>query len=103
VYCATFTFSKRQFDESFHTLDGQIAAVARSLPGYLGEETWENAQTGQVSNIYYWRSLEELQALVSHPLHREAKRRQGEWLAGYKVVIAQVLRTYGDGQLQPTL
>ena len=40
-----------------------------------------------------------LQALMRHPLHMEAKSRQDRWLAGYRVVIAQVIRMYGDGRL----
>lgn len=28
-----------------------------------------------------------------------AKSKQGNWLAGYQVVISQVLRTYGDTKL----
>ncbi len=47
--------------------------------------------------------MESLQALMRHPQHLEAKARQSKWLAGYRVVIAQVLRTYGDGKIaQPT-
>jgi heme-degrading monooxygenase HmoA len=97
VYTATFTFAKREFDEAFHQLDEVIARTARSLPGYLGEETWENASTGLVSNVYYWESMEALQALIEHPAHRAAKAQQSRWLAGYQVVIAQVLGSYGDG------
>ena len=97
TYTATFTFAKRQFDDAFHALDQVIAEVARSLQGYRGEEAWENPTTGQISTVYYWESLEALQRLVEHPSHLEAKRRQGQWLAGYHVTIAQVLKRYGDG------
>lgn len=96
MYSATFTFAKRQFDDAFHALDQAIAEVARGLPGYRGEESWENASNGLVCTVYYWDSLESLQRLVEHPSHLEAKRRQDEWLAGYHVTIAQVLRSYGD-------
>lgn len=99
MYTATFIFSARQFDDDFHRLDQQIAAIAKALPGYRGEEAWENPQTGLVSTVYYWDTLEDLQRLVHHPLHREAKRQQSRWLAGYRVVIAQVLETYGDSRL----
>jgi heme-degrading monooxygenase HmoA len=99
LFSSTFIFAKRQFDDEFHRLDEAIAAVARSTPGYLGEESWENRASGLVSNVYYWGSLEALQSLVKHPLHLEAKSRQGQWLAGYQVIIAQVLRRYGDTQL----
>src|SRR5687768_7083740 len=99
MYTSTFTFATKQFDDAFHRLDQEIAAMARAIPGYLGEETWENAATGLVSNVYYWESLEDLQQLVQHPRHQDAKRAQGNWLAGYQVVISQVLRTYGDDKL----
>lgn len=99
MYSATFTFAKGRFDDEFHRLDQQIEAAARAAPGYLGEETWENPATGLVSNVYYWESLEALQAVIEHPRHLEAKAKQGKWLAGYQVVISQVLRIYGDSKL----
>ena len=49
--------------------------------------------------MYYWDSLEALQALIQHPTHLEAKARQANWLDGYRVVISQVLKTYGDARL----
>jgi len=99
MYSSTFTFAKRQFDEEFHRLDQAIAEAAKSIPGYLGEEAWENASTGLISNVYYWESLESLQALMQHPKHLEAKAAQSKWLSGYQVIVSQVLRTYGDARL----
>ena len=99
MYSSTFIFATKQFDETFHRLDQEIAAAAKAIPGYLGEESWENPANGLVSNVYYWASLEALQQLVQHPRHQEAKMGQGNWLAGYQVVISQVLRTYGDAKL----
>lgn len=96
MYCATFIFAKKQFDAEFHRLDAAIAAAAQSIPGYLGEESWENPATGRVSNVYYWESLQALQTLMQHPTHLEAKSQQSRWLDGYQVIISQVLRTYGD-------
>jgi len=98
VYSSTFIFAKRQFDAEFHRLDEIIARAARQTPGYLGEEAWENARTGVVSNVYYWSSLSALQALMAHPAHVQAKAAQANWLDGYRVVIAKVLRAYGDGR-----
>ncbi|MES2297515.1 MAG: antibiotic biosynthesis monooxygenase [Pseudomonadota bacterium] len=99
MYSSTFIFAKGQFDDTFHRLDQEIAAMAKSIPGYLGEETWENPDNGLVSNVYYWTSLEALQQLVKHPLHLKAKAAQDNWLAGYQVIISQVLRTYGDSKI----
>jgi heme-degrading monooxygenase HmoA len=99
VYSSTFIFAKKQYDDAFHRLDETIAAAAKAIPGYLGEEAWENPATGLVSNVYYWSSLEALQSLMSHPAHLQAKASHANWLAGYRVVIAQVLRAYGGGEI----
>jgi heme-degrading monooxygenase HmoA len=99
MYSSTFIFAKNQFDEAFHRLDQEIAAIAKAIPGYLGEEAWENPQTGLFSNVYYWSSLEALQILVEHPRHLEAKAAQEIWLAGYQVIISEVIKTYGDSRL----
>lgn len=97
MFTSTFTFAPGDYDDEFHALDARIAEMARAIPGYRGEETWENPATGLVSNVYYWDSMEALQQLMSHPAHREAKQAQARWLRGYQVVVAQVLNTYGDG------
>ena len=99
MFSSTFIFAVKQLDERFHRLDQQIASAAKAIPGYLGEESWENTASGLVCNVYYWESLEALQQLVDHPQHREAKAAQGQWLAGYQVVISQVVQMYGDGRL----
>ncbi|MFT3954776.1 MAG: antibiotic biosynthesis monooxygenase [Piscinibacter sp.] len=96
---STFIFAKGQWDDEFHRLDEAIAQAAKTTPGYLGEESWENTSMGLISNVYYWESLEALQALMCHPTHLQAKSKQANWLAGYQVVISQVLRTYGDSKL----
>ena len=97
MYTATFIFAKREFDDAFHALDQVIAQIAKSIPGYLGEECWESPATGLICNVYYWASLDALQQLVEHPTHLAAKQQQGQWLSGHQVTIAQVLRSYGDG------
>ena len=101
MYSSTFIFAKKGFDDGFHLLDQAIAEAAKEIPGYLGEETWENISEGLVSNIYYWQSLEALQTLIQHPKHLEAKAAQANWLDGYQVIISQVIKTYGDSKLSP--
>ncbi|WP_298232439.1 antibiotic biosynthesis monooxygenase [uncultured Azohydromonas sp.] len=106
MYSSTFIFAKKQFDAAFHKLYEGIAARARAIPGYLGEESWENTATGLVSNVYYWDSLEALRQLVRDPSHLEAKAGQARWLNGYRVIVAEVVRSYGDDGLDgllPTL
>lgn len=99
MYSSTFIFASKPFDEEFHRLDLIIAKAAKEIPGYLGEEAWENAESGLVSNVYYWDSLESLQRLIELPAHLAAKAAQANWLDGYQVVVSQVIRTYGDGKL----
>lgn len=103
MYTSTFTFAKRQFDPEFYALDEVIAQIAKSIPGYLGEESWENQQTGLISNVYYRESMDALQSLMRHPEHIKAKQQQSRWLNGFQVVIAQVTSTYGDNQIQHPL
>jgi heme-degrading monooxygenase HmoA len=103
VYSSTFIFAAKPFDEEFHRLDAAIAEAARAMPGYLGEESWANSSSGQLANVYYWASLEALRGLMQHPTHLQAKAAQSKWLAGYQVVISQVLRVYGDSQLEHPL
>jgi heme-degrading monooxygenase HmoA len=100
MYTATFIFKKKQYDDAFFRLDARIAQIAKQIPGYLGEESFENVDAGRICNIYYWETLEALQQLMSHPSHQEAKAAQADWLDGYQVIISQVLRQYGDGRLQ---
>ena len=97
MYSATFIFDKRQYDEEFYKLDSAIAEIAKQSFGYLGAEAWENPETGRISNVYYWETMEGLQELIKHPKHLEAKAAQSKWLNGYQVVISQVIRAYGDG------
>jgi heme-degrading monooxygenase HmoA len=99
MYSSTFIFAKGDYDDEFHRLDQAIAEAAKSIPGYLGEESWESEATGLISNVYYWESMEALRELMVHPRHLEAKARQQQWLKGYQVVVSQVLKVYGDGKL----
>ncbi|WP_312430669.1 antibiotic biosynthesis monooxygenase [Achromobacter sp.] len=103
MYTSTFIFAKKQFDDEFHRLDQRIAEAARAMPGYLGEESWEDATRGLFANVYYWKTLEALDALIRHPAHLQAKAAQSRWLDGYRVEIAQVLQQYGHGVSAPAL
>ncbi|MEM5344060.1 antibiotic biosynthesis monooxygenase family protein [Paraburkholderia azotifigens] len=99
MYSSAFIFKAGLYDEEFHRLDQSIADIARAIPGYLRKESWENADSGLIQNIYYWESEEALLQLISHPAHLEAKSKQTRWLDGYRVVIAKVVRQYGDDRL----
>jgi heme-degrading monooxygenase HmoA len=99
MFTSTFTFAPGEYTDEFHKLDQAIATVAKTIPGYLGEEAWENPASGLLSNVYYWESMEALQKLMADSTHAVAKQRRAEWLKGFHVVIAEVVGSYGDGRL----
>jgi GNAT superfamily N-acetyltransferase/heme-degrading monooxygenase HmoA len=101
VFTSTFTFYKGAYDADFHALDNAIAEVAKAIPGYVGEESWENPGSGLITNVYYWESMEALRRLMAHPLHLEAKKQQTRWLKGYQVVIGEVVSMYGNLDIHP--
>lgn len=96
MYSATFMVKIAGYDEEFHRLNDHIIRIAEANPGYLGRESWNDGDRNVV--ILYWRSLEDLRTFGMHPDHLLAKSRYKEWYEGYKIVIAEVLREYGDGQ-----
>ena len=98
-YSSTFIFEARRLTDEFHRIDHEIAERARRIPGFLGEESWHNAETGLHAEVYYWTDLEALQALVGMDTHRLAKGRAEEWLGAYRVVISEVRSVYGDPAL----
>ena len=95
MYTSTFIFSAKTYDDDFHRLNDAIAERARRIPGFLGEEEWHNPETGLHSEVYYWENLDALQQLIGMPDHREAKSLRERWIGSHRVVIAEVLSTYG--------
>lgn len=98
-FSSTFIFEVGELDDEFHRIDSEIAQRARRIPGFLGEEAWHNEQTGLHAEVYYWSSMDALRELVGMDTHRLAKRRYGEWLGEYRVVIAEVQSVYGNPAL----
>ena len=97
MYSAAFIFEPGDYDDEFHELNARIDEVAASLPGFMGSETWLSADGKRRNAVYYWDSLDALQAFSRDPDHLQAKRQYSKWYAGYHVIIAEVLKTYGDG------
>ena len=95
-FTTTFIFEAKTFDEEFHRLNDEIATRARSIPGFLGEESWHSASSDLHGEVYYWDSREAMMQLIGMDTHREAKSAHERWIGRYRVVIAQVEATYGD-------
>ena len=98
-YSSTFIFETTNLTDEFHRIDSEIAARAREIPGFLGEETWHNEDTGLHAEVYYWTHMDALKQLMGMDTHRLAKQRYGEWLGEYRVVISEVQSIYGNPAL----
>ena len=99
MYSVSFIFEPGTYDARFHALNALIDAAAKGTPGYFGAESWRSADGLRANATYYWASLEALKEFSSHPKHIEAKRQYRRWYRGYHIVIAEVVRSYGDGGL----
>lgn len=99
MYCASFIWEPGVYDTEFHRLNGAIEQIARSLPGFLGSETWHSADETRKCANYYWTDLDTLKAFSVHPTHQEAKRQYSRWYNGYHIVVSEIVRSYGDGSL----
>ena len=99
MYCAAFIWEPGVYDAEFHRLNGAIEQIARSLPGFLGSETWQSADGTRKCAHYYWTDLDTLKAFSVHPTHQEAKRQYSRWYNGYHIVVSEIVRSYGDGSL----
>ncbi|MBS0569448.1 MAG: DUF4188 domain-containing protein [Proteobacteria bacterium] len=97
MYSVDFIFEPGACDDRFHELNAVIEAAAHATPGYLGVESWRSPDGCLRNAKYYWQSLEALRAFSNHPRHLEAKREYGKWYRGYHIIIAQVIKSYGDG------
>ena len=99
MYIAAFIYAPGQYDDEFHRLNGIIDSIAKSLPGFLGAESWQSATDGRRNATYYWADLDTLRQFSAHPAHQEAKRQYARWYEGYHIVISEVVRSYGDNSL----
>jgi heme-degrading monooxygenase HmoA len=96
MYSVAFIYEPGEYDIEFHRLNQTIDEVARSMPDFLGAESWQSASGKRRNATYFWGSLEALKAFSVHPAHQEAKRKYSRWYEGYHVVISEVVRSYGD-------
>jgi heme-degrading monooxygenase HmoA len=100
MYSVSFIFEPGTYDARFHELNALIDAAAKDTPGYVGVESWRSADGLRANATYYWASLEALREFSSHPKHIDAKRQYQRWYRGYHIVIAEVVRSYGDGAFE---
>jgi heme-degrading monooxygenase HmoA len=96
MFSVAFIWEPGTYDAEFESLDAIIESVAVSIPGYKGVDLWKSDDGKRRNTTYYWDNLESLKLLSNHPKHLEAKRRYAEWYNGYRVVICEIVKSYGD-------
>jgi heme-degrading monooxygenase HmoA len=96
MYSAAFMWEPGTYDAEFNELNALIEAAAIASPGFIGVEEWRTEDGKRRNATYYWKDMEGLKALASHPKHIEAKSKYAQWYNGYHVVISEVVKSYGD-------
>jgi heme-degrading monooxygenase HmoA len=96
---ATFIFKHNNSDGDFKKLDDEVMRRAEANPGFKGKEKWLSPDGSQIRVIYYFEDKESLAVFSKDEVHREAKQRQAEWYDGYRVEIAEITASWGDGNL----
>jgi heme-degrading monooxygenase HmoA len=92
-YAVIFTSLRTDGDHGYGEMAGQMEALAKTQPGYLG---FESARSGLGISVAYWRSLEDIAAWKRQVDHIEAQRLgRAQWYSQYRVRVAKVERDYG--------
>ena len=100
MYSAAFIFEPGDYDDEFHRLNALIDEAANATDGFRGTESWQNAD-GRIRNAtYYFDTLQSLETFSRDPRHLEAKKQYRRWYKGYHIVVAEVLRSYGDVSIE---
>lgn len=50
MYPSTLTFAKGTSGDALHAVDAEVAQIAKSIPGDLGEAVWENPTLAHLSS-----------------------------------------------------
>ena len=96
-----FIFQPGEYDDEFAALDDSIEAFAKSLAGFVGVDKWRAENGAPILNyIYYFTDMDAVRELARFSDHLTAKRDYARWYDGYKIVVSDVQRTYGDGRLE---
>ena len=100
MYQISFIFKPGTYDEDFHALNRAIDAVAAATPGFLGTDSWVSPDGAMRNATYYWSDLAHLRDFAQSAVHKQAKGQYGRWYDGYRIVVARITNSYGDGRIE---
>lgn len=92
-YAVIFSSVRTEDDQGYGAMADRMAALAATMPGYLGAESARNEVGITVS---YWKDLESIRQWkyqAEHVIARDLGREK--WYASYRLRIARVERHYG--------
>ncbi len=93
-YAVIFTSTRTEGDQGYGKMADKMVEMAEQQPGYLGIESYRNAD-GVGVTISYWRDLEAIRNWKGNPVHGLAQKQGKEqWYAQYSVKICKVERAY---------
>lgn len=49
LFLTSFIFEKKEYDDDFYQLDGEIERYTQSLEGFIGMESYHDAASGESS------------------------------------------------------
>ena len=92
-YAVIFTTTRTEGDNGYEETAHKMAALAETMPGYLGAES---AREGIGITVSYWKDLDSIKNWkyqTDHAMARDLGREK--WYASYRLRIALVERDYG--------
>lgn len=95
-YAVIFTsVHTNRADPEYDAAGEEMAALAATMPGYLGIESAQNPD-GFGITVSYWKDEVSIRAWREHPRHREIQRIAREkWYVSYTTHVAKVERLGG--------
>ena len=97
-YAVIFTTLRTEGDNDYEATAQKMAALAETMPGYLGAESARNVLGITVS---YWKDLDSIKNWkyqTDHVMVRDMGR--AVWYASYRLRIALVERDYGFERIE---
>ncbi|EIV3800194.1 hypothetical protein RFH11_000601 [Klebsiella aerogenes] len=90
LFLTSFIFEKKEYDDDFYQLDGEIERYTQSLEGFIGMESYHDAASDRIINNYYWRDRQSMEMMMNHLQHQQAKAQGQRWIAGYQTIVAEI-------------
>jgi len=93
-YAVIFSSRRRPGDDGYSDMSEKMAALAETMPGYLGVESAREPD-GFGITVFYWESEEAIANWKRNAEHLVAQRQGREkWYEEYATRVAKVERAY---------